>query len=123
MAVTKTTEITKVGSLVIDFDADSSVEAHVTGNSSGKLYLVDIDNTANASSSAYLRIKDAQSAGSAGTLVPWWLFVAGPGAKASYVLSEGHSYSTGLTLWCTTSNAPENTSSPSASVIVKLIAT
>jgi hypothetical protein len=124
MAFTKTTEITKFGgSLIIDFDADSSVEAHVTGNTSGILYLVEVDNTANASTSAYLRIKDAQSAGSAGTLVPWWLFKAGPGAKASYLLSEGHAYSTGLTLWCTSANTAEDTTSPASAVIVKLIAT
>jgi len=123
MAITKTDAITELGGiLIVDFDADATVEAHVTGNTSGTLYLVEVDNTANASTSAYLRIKDAQSAGSAGTLVPHWLFSAPPGAKASYVLGDGQAYSTGLTLWCTNSNTAEDTTSPASAVIVRLIA-
>ena len=123
MAVTKTSAITELGGiLIVDFDADNSVEAHVTGNTSGSLYLVEIDNTANATDTAYLRIKDAQSAGAAGTLVPTWMFKAPPGAKASYAMSEGQAYSTGVTLWCTSSNAAEDTTAPTSAVIVKLIA-
>jgi|TARA_R110002012_G_C11635471_1_gene610150 hypothetical protein len=130
MAVTATTTITPLGGtsqishmLITDFDADSTVEAHVTGNTSGIIYLVEIDNTANAATSAYLRIKDAQSAGAAGTLVPNVMFYAAPGSKASYVMPEGHSYSTGVTMWCTTNNAVDNTSSPQSAVIVRIITT
>jgi len=123
MAVIKTTTISALGgTLIVDFDADTSVEPHVTGNTSGTLYLVEIDNTANATTSAYLRIKDAQSAGSAGTLVPKWLFVAAPGSKSSYVLPEGQAYGTGLTLWCSSSNVAENTTAPANAVVVRLIA-
>jgi hypothetical protein len=123
MATTKTTTISEIGGiLIVDFTADASVEAHVTGNASGTLYLVEIDNTANASDTVYLRIKDAQSAGAAGTLVPTWMFKAPPAAKACYSFPEGQPYGTGLTMWCTSSNAEENTSAPSSAVIVKLIA-
>jgi len=123
MGVTKTTSITALGgNLIIDFDADSSVEGHVTGNSSGVLYVVEVDNTANATTSAYLRIKDAQSAGAAGTLVPTWMFVAAPGSKASYTFPDGQPYGTGLTLWCTSGNAVDNSTSPADAVIVRLIA-
>jgi len=123
MGVTKTTSITALGgNLIIDFDADSSVEGHVTGNSSGVLYVVEVDNTANATTSAYLRIKDAQSAGAAGTLVPTWMFVAAPGSKSSYTFPDGQPYGTGLTLWCTSGNAVDNSTSPASAVIVRLIA-
>jgi len=123
MGVTKTTSITALGgNLIIDFDADSSVEGHVTSNTSGVLYLVEVDNTANATTSAYLRIKDAQSAGAAGTLVPTWMFVAAPGSKASYTFPDGQPYGTGLTLWCTSGNAVDNSTSPASAVIVRLIA-
>tara|TARA_R100000234_G_scaffold117187_1_gene95259 strand:- start:648 stop:1022 length:375 start_codon:yes stop_codon:yes gene_type:complete len=124
MAVTATTNITALGGMLItDFEANSSVEQHMTANTSGLLFLIEIDNTANASTSAYVRIKDAQSAGAEGTLVPTFMFYAGPASKASYVLPEGQLYSTGLTMWCTTSNAPADTTSPQSAVIVKLIAT
>jgi len=128
MGVTKTTSITALGgNLIIDFDADSSVEGHVTSDTfepskSGVLYLVEVDNTANATTSAYLRIKDAQSAGAAGTLVPTWMFVAAPGSKASYTFPDGQPYGTGLTLWCTSGNAVDNSTSPADAVIVQLIA-
>lgn len=124
MAVTKTTTITKIGTLVIDFDADASSENDVTGNSSGTFYLIDIDNTANASTSAYVRVRDASSATPSDSTagVPTWLFVAPPAAKASYALPDGQAYSAGLSMWCTTSNAKQNTTPPAATVIVRLIA-
>ena len=63
MAVTKTTTITSLaGTLVIDFQANATSEDNVTGNSSGAFYLIDIDNTANASTFAYVKIRDASSA-------------------------------------------------------------
>ncbi len=125
MAATKTTAITGLGGiLVVDFDADTSVATNVTGNTSGTLYLVDVDNTANASSSAYVRIKDASSANSssAGTLTPHFMFVAPPGTKTSYAMPDGQPYSAGLSMWCTTSNAAQNTTAPSSAVIVRLVA-
>ena len=123
MAITKTTSITDLGGLLItNFDADSSVSAHVTGNTTGSLYLVEIDNTANTTTSAYLKIKDAQSAGAEGTLVPNWVFIAAPGATAVYAFPDGQSYSVGLTFWCVTSNAPDNTTSPGSDVVVRLVA-
>lgn len=123
MAVTKTTTIGDLGgTLVIDFTADTSVEPHVTGNSTGTLYLVEIDNTANATTSAYLRIKDAQSAPSPETRVPTWILSASPGSKASYAFPEGQAYGTGLTLWCTSNNAVQDATSPASAVIVRLIA-
>ena len=56
MAATKTTTITALGGiLVTDFDADVTPANNVTGNSSGTLYLVEVDNTANATTAAYFR--------------------------------------------------------------------
>tara|TARA_Y100000114_G_scaffold131389_1_gene129574 strand:+ start:1650 stop:2030 length:381 start_codon:yes stop_codon:yes gene_type:complete len=125
MAATKTDAITALGGiLVVDFDADTSVASNVTGNTSGTLFLVDVDNTANTSTSAYVKIKDASSANqnSAGTLVPHFMFVAPPGAKVSYAMPDGQPYSSGLSVWCTTSNAAQNTSDPSNAVVVRLVA-
>jgi hypothetical protein len=125
MAVTKTTTITALaGVLVVDFRADSSSENNVTGNSSGTLYLVDVDNRANPSQSAYVRIRDASSAtpSHATNGVPTWVFMAPPGAKMSYAMPEGQAYSAGLSMWCTVNNAKQNISSPTNAVVVKLVA-
>ena len=125
MAATKTTASSNLGGiLVVDFDSDISVASNVTGNTSGSLFLVDVDNTANDSTSAYVRIKDAASANSssAGTLTPHFMFVAPPGTKTSYAMPEGQTYIAGLSMWCTTSNAAQNITPPSNAVIVRLVA-
>jgi hypothetical protein len=123
VAVTKTTAITELGGiLIIDFDADDTVENNVTGNSSGSIYLVEIDNTANTTDVAYLRIKDAISAPTQASLTPTWMFTAPAGAKASYAMPEGQAYTVGVTMWCTSSNAAQNQTAPTNAVIVRLIA-
>ena len=125
MASTKTTTITALaGILVVDFDADASPENNITGNTSGTLYLIDIDNTANASETAYVRIRDASSADPADSTngVPMWMFIAAPGTKASYAMPDGQEYAAGLSMWCTTNNAKQNVTAPTNAVIVKLVA-
>lgn len=123
MAVVKTTAITELGgTLVVDFDADNTVEPNVTGETSGTLYLVEIDNTANSTDRAYLRIKDAASAPNPQDLTPTWMFTAAPGTTASYSMPEGQAYSSGLTMWCTSNATAQNQTPPSSAVIVRLIA-
>jgi hypothetical protein len=124
MAVTKTSTITALaGNLVIDFAANASSENNVTANTSGVFYLIDIDNTANASSFAYVKIRDAQSAtpNDATTGIPTWQFVAPPATKISYAFPEGQDYSAGLSMWCTTDPAHQNVSAPTNAVVVKLV--
>ena len=125
MAVTKTTTITALaGILVVDFDANSSSENNVTGNSSGTLYLVDVDNTKNPSQPAYVRIRDAASAvpSHAANGEPTCGFMAPPGTKMSYAMPEGQPYSAGLSMWCTVNNTKQNISSPTNAVTVKIVA-
>ena len=64
-AHTKTTTITALGGiLVTDFDADADSENNVTDNTSGTLYLVEVDNTAAASTATYaIPLGAAYSAG------------------------------------------------------------
>ena len=123
MAYTATSEITALGSKVItNFSCTSSRSNNVTGSSSGSFYLVEIDNTANTTTLAYLRIKDATSAPQAADLVPTWMFAAQPGTKTSYAFPEGQDYTAGLTFWCTTDTAKQNTTDPQNAVIVRIVA-
>tara|TARA_R100000152_G_C6771487_1_gene198036 strand:- start:381 stop:758 length:378 start_codon:yes stop_codon:yes gene_type:complete len=123
MAVTKTSTITALaGNLVVDF-ACNAANNNMTGNSSGTFYLVDVDNTANASTFAYVKIRDASSADPthATNGIPTWQFVAPPGTKTSYTFPEGQDYSAGLSMWCTSNPAHQNNTSPAAAVIVKVV--
>jgi hypothetical protein len=125
MSVTKTSTITALGgNLVVDFLANNSPANNVTGNTSGTFYLIDIDNTANTSTFAYVRIRDAASAvpTDASNGVPTWMFAAAPGTKASYVFPDGQDYAAGLSMWCTTDPAKQNASNPTSAVVVKLVA-
>ena len=123
MASTTTSEITALGGkLITDFEANSTRSNNVTGSGSGSLYLVEVDNTANASTFAYLRIKDAANAPQAADLVPTWMFVAPPATKTCYAFPDGQEYSTGLTCWCTSSPAKQNTTDPANAVIVRIVA-
>ena len=124
MAITKTTTITALaGNLIFDPVANATSEDNMTGNTSGTFYLIDIDNTANASTFAYVKIRDHASAtpSHVSTGVPTWQFVAPPATKTSYVFPDGQDYSAGLSMWCTTDPAHQNTTPPSASVIVKIV--
>lgn len=124
MAVTKTTTITALaGILVVDFVANASSDDDMTGNTSGTFYLIDIDNTANASTFAYVRIRDHASADPAHIAngVPTWQFAAPPATKISYAFPEGQDYVAGLSMWCTTNPAHQNTTPPAAAVIVKIV--
>jgi hypothetical protein len=121
MAVSATSTISALaGILVVDLDADDTVENNVTGNSSGSLFIVEIDNTANTGTDAYVRIKDAASA--ATTDDHTWMFYAPSGKKLTYTMSEGETYSAGLSMWCTTNPAYQDATAPASAVIVKLLA-
>ena len=125
MAVTKTSTITALaGNLIVDFSANASSENNVTGNSSGTIFLVEIDNTANATTHAYVKIRDATSATPADATagIPTWQFAAPPATKFTYTFPDGQEYSAGLSMWCTTSPAHQDQSPPQNAVVVKLIA-
>lgn len=122
MAVTKTTTTTALaGTLVVDLDADATIEDNVTGNTSGSIYLVDVDNTANTSAAVYLRIADASSVANV-SVDHTWLFHVLAGRRMSYVMHAGIAYSAGVTMWCTTDPASGNGTSPSSAVVVRIVA-
>lgn len=122
MPVTKTTTATALGgTLVVDLDADSTIENNVTGNSSGSIYLVDVDNTANTTAAVYLRVVDAASAANVG-VDHTWLFYIPAGQRMSYVMAAGAAYTAGVTMWCTSDPASGNGTDPSSAVVVRIVA-
>ena len=104
--------------LVTDTDADTTIEAHVTGGT-GSFYLVELDNTANTGSAAYLRIKDATTATTSS--IADFKFFAPASTKLTYVITEGMAFAAGLSVWCTTSAADGNAAAPGQSVIAEIL--
>ena len=128
MAAISTSTITELGGkYILDRDCKgSSATANVTA-ATGVIYIVEIDNEAN-SSAVYLKIRDASSAAPStltanGAGTPHYSFIAPAFTKMCYTIPGGAEFSTGLSMWCTTSKAVGSTANASNPVIVKLITT
>lgn len=123
MPVSKTTTISALaGTLIVDLDADVNEEDNVTGSTSGLIYAVDIDNTANAAGPVFVKIADTNNATVSSTKADL-MFVAGAGKSVSYILPYGHAYSSGVSFWCTTNGADANTDAPTSAVKVRILCT
>jgi len=114
------------GKLIVDLDCDGGAPTdNVTGATSGSIFMVEINNEAN-SAAVYLKIRDASSAtvgtttaNGAGT--PHLMFYAPAYTKISYLNIDGHAFTAGVSMWCTTAAAVGTTTNPSNDVIVKLV--
>lgn len=115
MAFTKNTTPTALaGILVTSTSLDSTPNNNVTGNSSGNIYQVRIDNSSNPNTAAYVKIADAASAAPAST-APHWVFAVQGGQSITYIMDVGVPYSVGVSVWCTTTpgtGAQGNVSNP-----------
>ena len=128
MAASSTFTYTELGSkYVVDRNCvGSQASVNVTG-STGVIYLVEVDNQAN-SHTVYLKIRDATTAtpitttaNGAGT--PDYSFMVPAFTQTCFTMPSGVAFTTGLSMWCTTSAAVGTTTSPTNPVIVKLITT
>lgn len=113
------------GKLVSDDSVGAAPVDNATGATSGRIYMVDIDNTLN-SAAVYLKIIDAASAtvstttaNGAGT--PHLMLYVPKGKSITYAIPDGHAYSAGVSYWCVTSSAVGNESGPQSTVTVRLL--
>ena len=122
MAVTKGVVADALAdTLVTDTTTDSTVEANITG-AAGTLYYVYIDNTANTLAS-YVKVVDATSATSSST-VPDYVYYAPASKAVSYSIPSGHAYSTGLSVWGTSTQANAvSQTDPSTAITVRILST
>ena len=124
---TSTSAITELGGkYVLDRSCSETVTQNVTGGT-GVIYMVEIDNEANATTS-YLKILDAQTATPSdsqdnSTVTPHYTFIAPAYSKACYFIPNGAEFTGGLSMWCVSGSNVGNTTPPNNNVIVKLITT
>ena len=117
-----TTPTSLADELVCIVNVGSTSEDNVTGSTAGKIYLCSVDNTSNPDIAVYLNLVDASSA-TAGTTIPDFRIHIPRGKKSTISWSDGHSYSSGVCLWVTTSSATSSQESVSSNVLVKLLVT
>lgn len=110
-----------LGNIVVsDTAANATAQDNVTGAASTVLS-VEIDNTANTSTTVYFKMYDVADA-TVGTTIPVFVLPVQGGKKLVYATSDGFIFSTAVSYGCVTGAANSDTTSPSSSVPVLLIA-
>jgi|8_EtaG_2_1085327.scaffolds.fasta_scaffold133358_2 hypothetical protein len=121
MGATTRTSITEIGGILISASGiDGTGYANVTANSSGTIYMLDIDNTKNTTD-VYFKIKDHGSNVGAGQ-TPDWMFKGKAGVVTSYVFNTGLAYAAGVSIWCTQMATVANNTAPTNAVRIDMIA-
>jgi len=122
VAFTKTSTPTALaGILITSSGLSAATNNNVTGNSSGSIYQIQVDNSANESQAVYLKIFDGATA-TPGTSIPNLTLQISGGKKMTFLMGDGHPYTSGVSLWCTTGAEVSATSNPSKSVSLNLLA-
>ena len=121
MAVSTRTAVTELGGILVTaYSLDSDGDANATGNSSGTIYMIDIDNRRNTSP-VYLKIKDHASDVGAGQTADM-MFRGSPGVVTSYVFESGMAYAAGVSIWCSMSAVVASDTDPTNPVTVSIVA-
>jgi hypothetical protein len=89
--------------------------------SSGTLYAVVIDNTANAAVS-YVKLWNVASGSvTVGTTVPDFIFMVPASVKKTFIIADGIAFDTALTEATVTTAGTAGTTSPSSSVVLDIV--
>ena len=119
MTLSVSDQVPPVGSkLVVDTDADETVNTSVTG-AAGNIYQIDIDNTANADNSAFLKIYD-DAAPVVGTTPPDHIMKVPVSQRRGMVIPDGLAFND-LSFAVVISGGTSGTTGPTSSVIVKMV--
>mgnify|MGYP003138780283 CR=1 FL=1 len=112
------------GKLAVDIELSASnSNDNVTSATSGRIYVCQIDNTAN-SDAFYVKIRDAASPSTStvnGTGTPHIVLQCPARKKVTYAIPGGHAYAAGVSVWGGTSTTVGDTSAATNPVIVKLV--
>ena len=112
MAVTTTTLADPIGAkVIIDTDADSS---------GATIYQIQINNTANTTTSVTVKIADVNSNATTSSAITHQ-FSCPAGDKVSFILNTGIVLSSGLAFWCTTGVSSTDTTAPVGEVEVRFL--
>lgn len=99
---------------------DSTITAVQTASSA--LYIIEVNNTANASEDNYLKLWNvATGSVTVGTTVPDWVIRVPQGKTVTVMMPDGITFDTAISAACVTTAGTGGTTNPTASVIVKLM--
>jgi len=119
MAISVTNQATPLGARIVqDTNANATAADNTTGTT-GTLYYVEIDNTANGGA-VYAKFADSTNATGGTTAADICLLCDGSSTKR-YVFPNGLSFGTGFSHWCVTSAAEASTASPGSAVTLRYV--
>ncbi len=105
--------------LVLQTSATATADNNVTGSAT-TVFLIDIDNTANAAQPVYLKLYN-DNAPSVGTTSPDCVYMVAGGVRRAYAITEGVAFSTGLSLACVVTGGTSGATGPSSPTIVRVL--
>lgn len=118
MTLSVSTQVSPVGSkLIVQTSASSVPDNNVTGTS-GSIYMIDIDNTANVAAS-YLKIYDDASP-TVGSSAPDSILKIAGSQRRQWVITEGADFSQ-LSFACVTTGGTAGTADPASPVVVRIV--
>jgi hypothetical protein len=116
---------TRAGNTGTDVIQDISATATKQGvySSAKTLWAVYIDNTANASTTVYLKLWNVASGSvTVGTTEPSMVIPCAGGQKRQITVDQGIAFSTALVYACVTGAATSSTASPASAVQISILA-
>lgn len=119
MTLSISTQVSPVGTkLIKDTDADENAKTNVTG-AAGTIYMIDINNEANPSDVAYLKIYD-NAAPTVGTTDPDFIFKVPVNQRRAIVCPDGLDFAA-LSFAVVTSAGTPGTTGPTNAVEVEMV--
>jgi hypothetical protein len=120
MAVTVSTQVSPIGTKLVQDTDVSNTAVDNTTLTFGTLYMVEIDNTGASSTAVYFKMADSADA-TAGTTAANLVLMIAAGTKMSYVFPTGITFSTGFSHWCTKLAAESDTTVPADTVSARYV--
>ena len=120
MAVTVSTQVNPIGTKLVQDTAAGETAVDDTTGAGGVLYMVEVDNTANAFT-VYFKMADTDNA-TAGTTAAGLVLMVPASTKMSFAFPTGITFDNGFSHWCT-KTAAENSEVSPGTVIVRYITT
>jgi hypothetical protein len=121
MTMTVSTQVNPIATrLAVDSALSATLQANLFG-APATLYLVEIDNTANAGAASYVKLWDALTA-TVGTTDPHLVLRAPAATKLTYALPSGVAFAVGCSAACVTSPGTPGVTGPTSAVVVRLLA-
>jgi hypothetical protein len=118
MALSVSTQVSPIATkLVRQTSATATADCDVL-DTSGSVYMIDVDNAANAAAS-YLKLYDSASP-TVGTTAPDFVWGVPAGVRRAMVVPEGIAFAVAISMACVTAGGTSGTTPPSHPVVVML---